>query len=68
MPFEGVWEPARGRYDVMLSKKNLKLAEAKLGDDVQFYFELANEAAKRAETKPKRTVQVKRILVSKELF
>ncbi|MEM6427604.1 MAG: YdeI/OmpD-associated family protein [Deinococcota bacterium] len=42
-PFEGAWQPVRGRWYVMLSKDLLKAAEVMLGDIVEMRFRVVDQ-------------------------
>lgn len=44
-PFENAWQPARGRYFLIVSKKRLKLCGLKCGDKVWLQFDIANQEA-----------------------
>ncbi|MEM7738066.1 MAG: YdeI/OmpD-associated family protein [Deinococcota bacterium] len=44
-PFEGAWQPVRGRWYIMLSKKLLKDAAVGVGDDVEVRFEVVDQEA-----------------------
>ncbi len=44
-PFEAAWQPVRGRWYIMLSKKLLKDAAVGVGDEVEVRFEVVDQEA-----------------------
>ena len=44
-PFEGAWQPVRGRWYIMLSKPLLKAAEVGVGDEVEVRFSVVDQDA-----------------------
>ncbi len=44
-PFEGAWQPVRGRWYIMLSKQLLRDAELSVGDEVGVRFAVVDQSA-----------------------